>query len=62
VLPTNLLCPQDQRQQQTPTHQPLCAHCNRYLFLPNDALPLYGVRAWQHRDAIPAELLKMVSE
>lgn len=33
----------------------------KYLFLPNDAIPIYGVRSWQHRDAIPQELLKMVS-
>jgi len=33
----------------------------KYVFLPNDAIPLYGMRSWQHRDAIPQELLKMVS-
>lgn len=33
----------------------------KYLFLPNDAIPVYGIRSWQHRDAIPPELLKMVS-
>jgi hypothetical protein len=30
------------------------------MFLPNDTMPLYGVKSWQHRDAIPQELLKMV--
>jgi hypothetical protein len=33
----------------------------KYVFLPNDVIPLYGMRSWQHRDAIPQELLKMVS-
>jgi hypothetical protein len=32
----------------------------KYVFLPNDAIPLYGMRSWLHRDAIPQELLKMV--
>lgn len=32
----------------------------KYVFLPNDAIPLYGMPTWQHRDAIPQELLKMV--
>eukprot|EP00775_Hariotina_reticulata_P007219 gene7219-7432_t len=32
----------------------------KFLFLPNDAIPIYGMRTWQHRDAIPQELLKMV--
>lgn len=32
----------------------------KYVFLPNDVIPLYGMRSWQHRDAIPQELLKMV--
>jgi hypothetical protein len=32
----------------------------KYVFLPNDAIPLYGMRTWLHRDAIPQELLKMV--
>jgi hypothetical protein len=38
-----------------------CGVFEKYLFLPNDAIPIYGVRSWQHRDAIPQELLKMVS-
>ena len=33
----------------------------KYLFLPNDAIPAYGVRSWQHREAIPQEVIKMVS-
>lgn len=33
---------------------------DKYMFLPNDTMPLYGVKSWQHRDAIPQELLKMV--
>lgn len=37
-----------------------CGVFEKYLFLPNDAIPMYGVRSWQHRDAIPQELLKMV--
>ncbi|WIA19913.1 hypothetical protein OEZ85_005806 [Tetradesmus obliquus] len=37
-----------------------CGVFEKYLFLPNDAIPIYGVRSWQHRDAIPQELLKMV--
>eukprot|EP00803_Ostreobium_quekettii_P007434 evm.model.scf_3092.1 EVM.evm.TU.scf_3092.1 scf_3092:11691-15567(-) len=32
----------------------------RYLFIPNDAIPLYGKPNWMNRATIPGEVLKMV--
>ncbi|CAD7696185.1 unnamed protein product [Ostreobium quekettii] len=32
----------------------------RYLFIPNDAIPLYGKQNWMNRATIPGEVLKMV--
>jgi hypothetical protein len=33
---------------------------DKYLYLPNDSIVLYGLRVWQHREAIPNEIIKMV--